>query len=331
MKYSILVFSILFVHAATILARANDYLQYYQLINQAELKIVQSSYAEALGLYEFSFSKVEYVFAKDAFNAATCAYLINDYDKAFKYITESVLKGVDISNFQTCVFEKLQRLEKWRSIVALRENLKDRHFQSINLILRREIDLLHARDQKIRFDHPTRVEEAKEKIANVDYRNLVELLKIFEEYGVTGEDLIGVDNFRSPTFYILWHNYRDISPGTMDMLKKAVLEGRFDRYDYSRIASQKDSKNTLYGSRAFFRVDKTLYVERYSDDAIKEIDRNRREIGLEPHDELKMKVLFSLNDQRFRLQTGAITRISFANEDEKIKFINNLIPLTVIE
>src|SRR5882672_7729778 len=74
----------------TVLA-SNDYLQYYKLTNQAELEIVDSSYAKALHYYEEAFTKVDYSFARDHYNAALCAYLIEDYEQSIKHIRSCII------------------------------------------------------------------------------------------------------------------------------------------------------------------------------------------------------------------------------------------------
>ncbi len=60
----------------SVLAQNNKFIDYYSITNLAELKVVDSLYADALITYESGFKLVPFPFAHDYYNAAVCAVLV---------------------------------------------------------------------------------------------------------------------------------------------------------------------------------------------------------------------------------------------------------------
>lgn len=305
-------------------AIASDYTEYFQIVNRAELHITDSSYAEALSDYELAFSKVNYSFVKDNFNAAVCAYLSYDDEKTITFITQSLYKGVSILEFQTCSFERIHKLKPFQKLIRARSVLESAHYKAIDFVLRREIDLLHAQDQEVRFRNELSKNRNIEEINKADRENFEALLRLFDKQGIPGENLVGTNDYRCPYFYILWHNVSNFDLKLLEKLRLAVLEGRFDRYDYSRLANSFHHTDTIYGTTAFYRIDDVLYETPYSEAQIATIDANRKSIGLETYQELKRKAVFADRDDRFLIQTAGIREWRFKTEEGKQKFISSL-------
>lgn len=79
---------------------------YHPIINEAELAIVDTSYYEALEFYKEAFANVEKPFAKDYYNAAICATLIDKMPLAFDFLEKIVEKGYQVKNFRKDNFFK---------------------------------------------------------------------------------------------------------------------------------------------------------------------------------------------------------------------------------
>ena len=83
---------------------------YYKLINQAEMKIVEDNYNEAVDLYLKAFKAVPYGFVKDYYNATVCAIKIEKFDTSFILLDSLVSKGVSKSIFTTySIFNPLKK------------------------------------------------------------------------------------------------------------------------------------------------------------------------------------------------------------------------------
>ena len=72
---------------------------YDSLVNQAELKIVDSNYRQALEFYIRAFREKQYHFAHDLYNAGVCAIEIGDNNQAMHLCTALSKTGVGLNFF----------------------------------------------------------------------------------------------------------------------------------------------------------------------------------------------------------------------------------------
>ncbi|MCX2741374.1 hypothetical protein [Pontibacter anaerobius] len=297
---------------------APDYTQvYHPVINQAELLIVDGKYEEALQAYHEAFEAVPSPFARDYYNAAICALLLQERKKTFNYLEELVQKGVSLEYLERQpVLDSLRATRHWRKFAKKYPKRRRKYDEKLNQELRADLDELYARDQYFR--------QAKggwrvhgDTIRQIEKANVQKLLGWVEEYGYPGEDLIGVADTleQLPRFSIVISRQTKARKGHdfTEVLTQAVQQGRIAPQPAAYLLDQQAGRNK-YGSRAYVKVNCTkcaddeelgklgdYMVMKISEEEQEQIDKRREKIGLEPLEQYKYKVRHSANDKRFKL------------------------------
>ena len=87
---------------------------YDSLVNQAELRIIDSDYQQALACYNRAFASAERSFAQDLYNAGLCALQLNDNELAMKLCLALSEKGVGPGFFaKNSIYKNLKRHKDW--------------------------------------------------------------------------------------------------------------------------------------------------------------------------------------------------------------------------
>ncbi|GAB3534395.1 hypothetical protein GCM10027443_21410 [Pontibacter brevis] len=295
-----------------------DYVQvYHPVINVAELSIVEGNYKEALTAYKQAFASVPAPFARDYYNAAVVAVKLDDEKQAFNFLEQLVAKGVSLPYLERQqVFDTLRTTSRWKKFEKKYPKRRKRYEQAANLDLRADLDELYARDQYFR--------QAKgglrvhgDTIRQIEIDNVTNLLNWINDYGYPGETLIGVaDTLEElPRFSIVIQRQTAARNGYnfKGILANAVKEGRIAPQAVAYLLDQQAGK-TVYGSKAFAKIictkckkDKnhkkiqSLLVENMSEDDLIQIDKRRKQLGLEPLHDYKRKVLYNADNDQFRL------------------------------
>ncbi|TPE45191.1 hypothetical protein [Pontibacter mangrovi] len=297
---------------------------YHPKINKAELLVVEGQYEEALEAYEQAFDAVPSPFARDYYNAAICALLQDKERKAFNYLEELVQKGVSLEYLHgQPVLDSLEGSRRWRKFAKKYPKRRTKYEHTYNQELRADLDELYARDQyfrqaeggmRVHGDTIRKIEEANTKL----------LLGWVKEFGYPGEDLIGVADTleQLPRFSIVIERQTKMRKGHdfTEVLLEAVQQGRMAPQPAAYLLDQQAGRNK-YGSRAFVKIhcrscsdDEELgqlddyLVMKVSEEEQQLIDKRRKELGLEPLEDYKRKVLHSTTDDRFKLNyTWSVT------------------------
>ena len=323
-----------------LLAQQIDYRKdYYSQINKAELAITERRYSIAVSNYKEAFSKVPNVFAKDLFNAAICATLNNDQDLAINFCRELLLKGTEITFILSQkIFRSLESNASWQYLLEEYPALRRRYLLTVNLPIRKEIELMWARDQYFRIK-PNGLLVYKDTISSIDQENITKLKEIIKKYNFPGEDLIGVDNpVSAPPFHsILYHHCQskgsNLSKGLadfQDFLLDAVRLGKLSPHRYATYADIQG--RPIYGNTAFYRIGKggELRYLKLAKREIKKINKRRINIGLEPLGDYRKKVLFSLEEKNFIFDfNDSIIALEGLDSDSIEKFIQNSLSIEV--
>ncbi|AKD02497.1 hypothetical protein POKO110462_12300 [Pontibacter korlensis] len=289
---------------------------YHPVINHAELRVVKGKYEEALQAYEQAFASVPSPFARDYYNAAICAVLLQDRRKTFNYLENLVEKGVSLEYLeQQPVLDSLQETRKWRRFAKKYPKRRHKFDQKLNKELRADLDELYAQDQYFR--------QAKggwrvhgDTIRKIEAANTLKLLNWIEEYGYPGEDLIGVADTleQLPRFSIVIRRQTKARKGHdfTEVLMQAVQQGRMAPQPAAYLLDQQAGQNK-YGSRAYVKVNCSTCEEeelgqigdylvmKISEEDQQKINERREKLGLEPLDDYRRKILFSTTDDRFKL------------------------------
>lgn len=262
MKRNILILQLL-VLSITLFSQ-NDYISYYHLCRKADSFYKEKNFDSASVAFQQAFNKVDYVH--------------NDYLK----IAAKVEK-------------KRGNSEKAKEYI----DLFDRHNNSLNLELKRQIDSLGKEDQRVRsskymkarnyyykcmYDTTFKYDQKKlDKSKTImldwwktDSLNIIALSNFIKVNGFPGEQLVGEYTNNTATIIIL-HYDKDTSNSIMgSILSNALMNGDILPRDYAWIIDRHlnfAGKKQLYYTLAF-ELDKLSKEEK------DEYNKNRNSIGL---------------------------------------------------
>lgn len=292
-----------------------DYIAvYHPVINQAELRIVDGRYDEALAAYKQAFASVPSAFARDYYNAAVTALLLQDRKETFNYLEKLVAKGVSLNYLERQpVFDSLQSTRHWRKFARKYTKRRRKYDEGFNQELRANLDELYARDQYFR--------QAKggwrvhgDTIKKIEVANTAKLLGWIDAYGYPGEDQIGVADTleQLPRFSIVIERQTQARKGHdfTEVLTQAVRQGRIAPQPVAYLLDQQAGRSK-YGSRAFIKIDCDKCAEsdkvgqyltgKTDEETRQRINMKRLELGMEPLDEYRLKILHGTTDKRFKL------------------------------
>lgn len=298
-----------------------DYVKmYYPIINKAELSIVAKDFGEALQHYQQAFKEVKTPFAKDVFNAAACAVLVENEKLAFDYLDKLVSKGVELSYLERQqAFEALKESKKWKRFKKKYPKKRRQFERRADLDVRADLDELYARDQYFRRAKGG-LRVYGDTLRKIEKANVATLMDFIQKYGYPGESLIGVaDTLEElPRFSIVIQRQTRAKQGFdfSRVLKSAVSEGKLSPHAAAFLMDQQHGASP-YRSKVLVKVncstseacreemvrnnlDRYL-TERLSEEQEQEVDNLRAELGLESLQDYKKKVLYSLEDKRFKL------------------------------
>jgi hypothetical protein len=294
------IFGVAYINNA--FAQNNRYVEYYKIINKAELKIVDSLYNEALKIYESAFKAVSFPYANDFYNAAVCAVLSEDFNKSLYYIDKLVAKGFELNNFEDSVFNPLKKDKKWVHFVKAYPSKRKKHLKSVNLALKQEFERMHEQDQYFRKKEGS-YEVYRDTIAKIDKRNIERFLQIVDTYGFPDEQMIGINNIYGQMTYsiVLIHHaqmgtHMQIRDKVTKVLLQAVEEGKFPPEYFASLEDERFA-GLAYGSIPYIHRNGkleggTVRHEEY-------VNKSRVKIGLGTMEELRKEILFSQRDKRF--------------------------------
>ncbi|MCC9136425.1 hypothetical protein ACFSKU_06195 [Pontibacter silvestris] len=292
-----------------------DYVEvYHPVIHQAEASILNKDYTTALAYYQQAFALVPVPFARDYYNAAVCAVLVNDAKQAFDYLEKLVLSGVSLAYLeQQEVFEPLHETRQWKKFKRRYPKRRREFRHAANLDLRADLDELYARDQYFRQAEGG-LKVHGDTIRKIEAANVQKLLGWINQYGYPGEALIGVaDTLEEvPRFSIVIQRQTKFRGGYdfSDILTTAVHEGKLAPQAAAFLMDVQAGRNN-YKAKALVKVDcyKTedcidadqYFQESLSQKEREQIDELRLKLGLEPLTDYKRKVMYSLEDDRFKM------------------------------
>lgn len=294
-----------------------DYTQvYHPVINEAELLVVDKAYGKALDAYQQAFEAVPSPFARDYYNAAICALQLGERKKTFNYLEKLVQKGVSLEYLERQpVLDSLRDTRQWRKFAKKYPKRRDKYEQELNKELRANLDELYARDQyfrqakggwRVHGDTIRKIEEANTKL----------LLGWIEEHGYPGEDLIGVADTLEllPRFTIVIVRQTQARKGHdfTEVLKQAVQQGRIAPQVAAYLLDQQAGTDK-YGARVFAKIncskcandEKLSSLSNYMTTKIsrkeeEQVDKRRKELGLEPLELYKYKIVHVGEENRGR-------------------------------
>lgn len=189
--------------------------KYYNYVNKGcYLFIVDKDYIRAKKHFQLAFKirKAINFFEIGEFEKFVRIDFLNNNvnKKTFKNVKILISKyGYDLSFFRVnSIYYNFNHKDFWNKIEFEYQELREIYMSSINLELRNKIDSMCMMDQKYRGDQNYYILHQKEQ-NTIDSLNMLELTKIFEEFGYPSEKLIGgfnIDNKHVSIELILLHS-----------------------------------------------------------------------------------------------------------------------------
>lgn len=301
--------TILFKFLPTIVLAQIDYTNvYYPIINKAELAIIENNYKEALTYYQQSFNNItpRKPFAKDYYNALICALNIQEYEKAFYYTEELILKGYNLEDFSDEVIKKLKtRRKNWKMFELAYPNLREKFESRVN---HDYIKVLN--DLQTRFKNFTNRKDAytnyNDTIYNIHEANIKEFKLLIKKYGFPTEDLLGLkDSLHNYSYWdILFHDFNTKKDRLSDLLLQAVKRGDFPVKFFTLLQDRlhrSDAHPAYYGHYTFIRFNSTVIQMPINLDILRNININRMRLGLENINDYRKKILFQFSNPKYKL------------------------------
>ncbi|WP_163916876.1 hypothetical protein [Pontibacter burrus] len=314
------VFLLLLLLAHPVLASKPDYIKvYHPVVHEAEMLVLSKDYKAALNKYRQAFDAVNEPFARDYYNAAVCAVLAEDQKQTLDLLEKLVLKGVELPYLEKQeVFKGLHETKAWKKFVKHYPKNRKKFSHRADLDLRADLDELYARDRYFRFaEGGLRV--YADTLRKIENENVDILLRTIVKRGYPGERLIGVGDTieQLPRFSIVIERQTKAKKGFdfAPILQEAVQQGNLlpqaaaylmeaqqGQRNYRTIALVKVSctnRKDCEGNKKLKLLNKYL-VEKVSNKEEANINARRTALGLEPLADYRKKVLYSLQDNRFK-------------------------------
>lgn len=228
---------------------ANDgYINYHELIIGAEELLSEEKFNEALLEYEAIFRSYDFVFLRDYKVASQLALNIGDEEKALYYIKKGISVGWELKELTANKFLKpLHTHAEWKALEKDYDSLHSQYLTQIDLSVKEKVHAMFKKDQGkalgalLRIGDKAQERYAFNKFAPHSEKQIKELIKLLENQGYPGEQLIG-NNFWMSTI-VSHHNSISQEYAKMDtlynfvrpLLIQAIDKGQISPYEFAMI------------------------------------------------------------------------------------------------
>ena len=271
---------------------AQNYLNYYEKINEAEIANLDKKFKEADSIYRIAFKLVEKPFKDDYLLASINSEKLNDNQKTYDYLKNGVLVGLTKERIKKELSE-FKKSGEWKSLKKEYNSTRERYLKSLSLTLRYEILKMVEKDQSAR--HP--IFGSWKKMKKVDDFNYNKLLEIIKNNNGKWPDrfLIGDGNENGKYSFgeitiMLHHFSKDEVLNLKPYLIEAILNGGLSPYNVVYPLDYTNSK--IIGKRGKY-LNSCDYLGAYigtngNKPVICDCEKaevERKKIGLEPLDD----------------------------------------------
>ncbi|MGG6232355.1 hypothetical protein [Tenacibaculum sp. SDUM215027] len=270
---------------------AQNYLNYYETINKAEIANLNSHLKKSDSLYQIAFELVEKPFKEDFLLASINSEKLNENQKTFDYLKKGINNGLTLKRIKKQLSD-FKRTKEWKKLKKEYNSLRENHLKTLNLPLREEISEMVRNDQKAR----TPIFGSWKQMKKTDSYNYNRLLEIIKENNNKwpGFSIIGemtpkgkYDITKNITLMPL-HFKKEWIEKLRPYMLEAVLNGEMYPYHFARIIdytvshkniSQKKKNNGTIISESCYLYGSYLNVTVCD---CKKAKVKRKKIGFEP-------------------------------------------------
>ncbi|WP_336129374.1 hypothetical protein [Mesoflavibacter sp. CH_XMU1422-2] len=285
----ILAFSITFLLFGIQKGTAQNYLNYYEKINEAEIANLDKEFKKSDSIYEIAFGLVKKPFKEDYLLAAINSEKLIDNQKTYQYLKKGIFNGLTLGRMKKQLTE-FKKSKHWTLITKEYNSLRENHLRSLNLPLRKEILEMVKKDQKVRAP----IFGGYKKMKKTDSYNYNRLLKIIKENNNTWPGFSTIGEITPKGKYDVTKNITSMplhfKKEWIEKLKpymlEAVLNGEMYPYHFARIIDYKNILDCqIYGT---YKYSEKFEVGEICD--CKKANQERKKIGFETVEDFYRKI-----------------------------------------
>ncbi|MGE0078113.1 MAG: hypothetical protein AB7S48_09655 [Bacteroidales bacterium] len=150
-------FVLLVVILFPFLVQAQNYSHYYDQINRAELKIMDSDFRGAMRIYSQTFSEYTKHHTRDLYNASLCAILSGDNPKALVWMREQITQGATLEGFKAKTYKQLPETD-WAELRQEYDSLHAIYTTRIDGEYNAILDSLRSSEQRLAYNYSFKYE-----------------------------------------------------------------------------------------------------------------------------------------------------------------------------
>jgi len=240
--------TILLLGIQTILAQ--NYLEYYETINKAEIANLDKEFKESDSIYQIAFKLVRKPFKEDYLLASINSEKLNDNQKTYEYLKKGVKNGLTIERIKNQISE-FKKSNNWKTLTNEYNSLRNNYLKTLNIPLRNEIIDMIRKDQKARIP----IFRSSKKMNKTDTYNYNRLLEIIKENGNVWPGFSTIGEITPKGKYIVTDNIAlmilHFNKEQVEKLKPyillAVFSGEMYPYHFARSIDYKNDCQ-IYGT-----------------------------------------------------------------------------------
>ena len=294
---------------------------YRDYVTKADNYYTNKDYKSAVEYYEKAF-KIEHKSSSDLYNAACAAALNNDDDKAFKWLDLAIDNGYEnIAHIKIdSDLKSLHDTKEWKMTIDKLQKRMDILSSNYDKPLQKELLDIYTEDQGIRGEFMKIYKDPnsdKKKIDSIgklmrkkDSINLIQVIKILDEKGWVGKDVVGAQANQT-LFLVIQHSDLKYQQKYLPMMREAVKKGNANPGNLAYLedrVSLREGKRQIYGSQSSKnKTTNKLYISPMIDPD--NVDKRRAEVGLGTMAEYAAKMNIEWNLEAYKKELPEIEKL----------------------
>ena len=255
----------------------DNYIEYYNLVNQAGRSLYEKNLNQSLDFYLQGFQKVSYVHAFHFAKAARVAVKLKKYELANDFIINAIKRGYPARLIDRKEFKGYRKSKYFKELEI--EQLIQFSEDSVDQLFKLEIDSLHFIDQNIlRGNKNVKGFQKDPTLEYSDSLNFLCLLNLIEKNGFPSERKIGYKGY-GKAWVIIHHNVRlPKNHQYLPMLLEALKAGDYQPENYCWIIDQ--GRQIKGEPLLYYHWDVVKDLKSLSESKKRDIDIERRKVGM---------------------------------------------------
>ncbi|MRX66498.1 hypothetical protein SAMN06265349_102399 [Flavobacterium resistens] len=317
----IIVFS--FIVMICLSAKAQTYKEW---VRKADSCYGKENYKMAVAFYEKAF-KIEQKSAKNFYNAGCSASMAKENKKAFKWLNLAIDNG--FQNMDKLQVDRdlmvLHSEKEWKKTIEKLQKKLEIIGVSYDKVLEKELSEIYIEDQEIRgefmnvYKSPKSDKKKIDSIGKIMLRkdsiNLIKVMKILDERGWLGKNVVGVQGNKT-LFLVIQHSNLKYQQKYLPMLRQAVKNGNASPINLAYLEDRvalREGRHQIYGSQsAKNKKTNKWYISPLIDPD--NVDKRRAEVGLGPIADYAVKMNIDWNLEEYKKELPELEKLENIKE-----------------